>query len=231
MCAAKMQCLILVVVITVSFLYTADAFTSSLGMRVSRSMHSSQLLRMSDSEAPAAPTAPAAPATKGFAKAKAVEKSDEEAVEMSAGDKTYASQAKRGVPEYNIFIRPKDGGDEEWVPVGSMTIPRDTPVGKAIYDVEDEMLKGTFKLYPKLKAFYDVRSDEDKKGMWEYGSTLKAFPDEPIVIRTKDDGEAEQEGGNFFTNWVKSITNPVDASDLKTPGAVTMNQNGPSKKK
>lgn len=179
---------------------------------------------MCDSEASTVPT------TKGFGKNKIIDK-EEESEEMSAGDRTYASQAKRGVPEYNIFIRPKGGEDEEWVPVGSMTIPRDTPVGKAIYDVEGELLKGTFKLYPKLKAFYDVRSDEDKKTMWEYGSTLKAFPDEPIVIRTKDDGEVGKEGGNFFTNWVKSITNPVDASDLKTPGAVTMNQNGPTKKK
>lgn len=53
-----------------------------------------------------------------------------------------------------------------------MTIPRDTPVGKAIFEVEAELLKGAFKLYPKLKAFYDVRG-ENKEGMFEYGHCLK----------------------------------------------------------
>jgi hypothetical protein len=175
---------------------------------------------------------------KGFGKAKEVQEKD--MPELSAGDKTYASQAKRGVPEYSIFIRPKgengeEAGDEEWVPVGSMTIPRDVPVGKAIYDVEGELLKGTFKLYPKLKAFYDVRSEESKKNMWEYGSTLKAFPDEPIIVRTREDaaegGNGDSGGGNWFSNYVKSVTSPMDTGGLTTPGAVTMNQNGPSKAK
>lgn len=228
-----MQVLILILVITCVVMVSVNGFRPARMSSFVRTGNQIRALRMeAESGATAAPAAPSAPASKGFGKAKAVEKADgEDVVEMSAGDKTYASQAKRGVPEYNIFIRPKDGGEEEWVPVGSMTIPRDTPVGKAIYDVEGELLKGTFKLYPKLKAFYDVRSEEQKADMWEYGSTLKAFPDEPIVIRTKDDGAAEAEGGNFFTNWVKSITNPVDSSGLNTPGAVTMNQNGPSKKK
>ena len=69
---------------------------------------------------------------------------------------TYEAQQKRGVPEYNIFLRPSNGTEVEWVPVGSMTIPRDTKISKAVFEVEDELLKGTFKLYPKLKAFYDV---------------------------------------------------------------------------
>ena len=224
-----------VFLVAVCLVLSVGAFRPARMRSMSARIIGGQLRLESDSgssgeaAAPAAPVAPAA--TKGFGKAKVVDKADgDEVVEMSAGDKTYASQAKRGVPEYNVFIRPKGGGDEEWVPVGSMTIPRDTPVGKAIFDVEAELLKGTFKLYPKLKAFYDVRSEEQKADMWEYGSTLKAFPDEPIVIRTKDEGAEDPGGGNFFTNWVKSITNPVDASDLKTPGAVTMNQNGPSKK-
>lgn len=56
-----------------------------------------------------------------------------------------------------------------------MTIPRDTPPGKAIYEVEEELLKGAFKLYPKLKAFYDVRTD--KTDVFEYGHCLKGrFP-------------------------------------------------------
>ena len=131
--------------------------------------------------------------SKGFG---TVKKISEPEIEKDVGTKTYESQAKRGVPEYNIFLRPTNGTDNEWVPVGSMTIPRDTKVSKAVFEVEDELLKGSFKLYPKLKAFYDVRSD--KVGIFEYGFCLKAFPDEPITVITR---EEQQQSTNFFTNW------------------------------
>ena len=113
------------------------------------------------------------------------------------GTITYEKQAKRGVPEYNIFIRPVDGSEEEWVPVGSMTIPRDTPVAKAVYEVEGELLKGTFKLYAKLKAYYEQNKKDS--GVFEYGYCLKAFPDEPITIISKAD--LEEKSGNFISNW------------------------------
>ena len=41
--------------------------------------------------------------SKGFGKIKA---KDEVIEEKDAGTKTYETQAKRGVPEYNIFLRP-----------------------------------------------------------------------------------------------------------------------------
>lgn len=55
---------------------------------------------------------------KGFGKPKVVEKVPES--EPEVGTKTYDLQAKRGVPEYNIFIRPTNSTDIEWIPVGSM---------------------------------------------------------------------------------------------------------------
>ena len=55
---------------------------------------------------------------KGFGKEKVFEKGPEP--EPEKGTKTYDLQAKRGVPEYNIFIRPTNGTDVEWIPVGSM---------------------------------------------------------------------------------------------------------------
>jgi hypothetical protein len=140
---------------------------------------------------------------------------------IDEGTKTYQIQAKRGVPEYNIFLRPANGTDTEWVPVGSMTIPRDTKVAKAVYEVEEELLKGTFKLYPKLRAFAEVR-DKDAKGLFEYGYCLKAFPDEPITIIKKED--SVQQETNFFTNWLGKITNPNDYSDLKNKGGMTLKQ-------
>jgi len=163
-----------------------------------------------------------APKSKGFGKP--VEKKVE-LVEDDAGTRTYKSQAKRGVPEYNIFMRPLNGSIEEWVPVGSMTIPRDTPVGKAVYDVEVEMLKGTFKLYPKLKAFAETRATKDGKGLFEYGYIMKAFPDEEIKIIPSPESMAEEANGkNFFQRWLDSVTNPLDGTDIKNKGSVTLKQ-------
>lgn len=115
--------------------------------------------------------------------------------EVDAGTKTYEIQSKRGVPEYNVFLRPFNGTETDWVPVGSMTIPRDVKINKAIYEVEEDLLKGTFKLFPKLKAYYEFRKDKDN--VFEYGYVLKAFPDEPIQLIQR---EVEKKG-NLFTNW------------------------------
>ena len=141
--------------------------------------------------------------------------------EKDAGTLMYEKQAKRGVPEYNIFMKPANGTEGEWIPVGSMTIPRDTKPSKAIFDVEKELLAGSFKLYPKLKAFYDVRKDSEKSSTFDYGYILKAFPDEEIKIAVR---EPVQEDTNFFMNWMGRLTNPIDNTDLKLKGAVTLKQ-------
>ena len=159
---------------------------------------------------------------KGFGTPKTAPEEADASGEKDAGTKTYEAQQKRGIPEYNIFIRTRGGGDEEWVPVGSMTIPRDVPVARAVYEVEGELLTGTFKLYPKMKAFYDVRKEEEKADTFEYGCCLKAFPDEEIKILNKSDAETKK--GNFLQNWLGSITNPNDTSGLKNPGGMTLKQ-------
>ena len=92
-------------------------------------------------------------------------------------------------------MRPANGTDGEWVPVGSMTIPRDASVSKAIFEVEDKLVEGTFKVFPKLKAYAEFR--KDKESIFEYGFVLKAFPDEPITMAMKEPVNQ----GNFFTNW------------------------------
>jgi hypothetical protein len=159
--------------------------------------------------------------SKGFGVPKPIA-SETEPKEKDAGTKTYEAQAQRGIPEYNIFMRTRGGEAEEWVPVGSMTIPRDVPVARAVYEVEQELLAGTFKLYPKMKAFYDVRKEEDKANTFEYGCCLKAFPDEEIKILNKEDAYAKK--GNFFQNWLGSVTNPNDNSELKNPGQMGLKQ-------
>ena len=91
---------------------------SRLGLNRINSVRSQVLY--SEPEVPAAsPASPAAPASKGFGAAKVSPALIVES-EKDAGTKTYEIQAKRGVPEYNIFLRPVNGTEVEWVPVGSM---------------------------------------------------------------------------------------------------------------
>jgi Family of unknown function (DUF6523) len=202
--------MILLLAVLLLWGYVAEGFVGQRGVACRALQGLARSLRMAEGEAP-----------KGFGKP--VEKKVE-VVEEDAGTRTYASQAKRGVPEYNIFMRPRNGTETEWVPVGSMTIPRDTPVGKAVYDVEAELLKGTFKLYPKLKAFSDTRAN--KEGIFEYGYVLKAFPDEQINLIPSPEEEAEKANSqNFFQRWLGSVTNPLDATELNgVKGQVTLKQ-------
>lgn len=76
-------------------------------------------------------------------------------------------------------------------------------MSKAVFEVEQELLKGAFKLYPKLRAFYELQggaaAQSDTKSTFEYGSCLKAFPDEPIQILKREDAQSQKK--NFFQNW------------------------------
>jgi hypothetical protein len=103
-----------------------------------------------------------------------------------------------------------------------MTIPRNVKVEKAVFEVEGELLKGTFKLYPKLKAFSTNRGG-DPATLFEYGFTLKAFPDEPIQLIKRED-PAKDAGGNFFSSWLSSITNPIDTTSLSNNVEITLKQ-------
>jgi len=200
--------------------------TAALGLSSRLKVHSkvsgiqrlySSPAESSEASAPVS-SAPAEPQSKGFGTKK--NPKDSEVVEKDAGTKTYESQSKRGVPEYNVWLRPLNGTEEEWVPVGSMTIPRNVPVANAVFEVEEELLKGTFKLYPKLKAFVSVRGDSK---IFQYGYTLKAFPDEPIKPLERPDPNKDK-GGNFFSNWLSTITNPIDTSSLSNNAEITIKQ-------
>ena len=98
----------------VSLLDLASAFAPGSRFLVSSFVRSS-VIRMSE-EPPAAPAAAAAPASKGFGKK--TEKVEEEVVK-DEGTKKYERDSKRGVPEYNIFMRPANGEKEDWVSHGT----------------------------------------------------------------------------------------------------------------
>lgn len=122
------------------FIYMVVCVTSSAFVLTNQRTITRVLVRVQSSPEGDLPATPTGPVSKGFGTVKAKVEKEEEP--KDAGTMTYESQAKRGVPEYNIFLRPTNGSEAEWTPVGSMTIPRDTAVSKAVLEVEEELLKG-----------------------------------------------------------------------------------------
>ena len=108
--------------------------------------------------------APPAMMAKGFGKApqeqsKPKPPSDGKKKRDAAAAKLDALKAT-GNPEYMVSIRTVGaGGMSEWMPVGGLAVPRsnsvDTAVSMAIFNNEDELLKGAFRAFPKLKASTD----------------------------------------------------------------------------
>ena len=74
-----------------------------------------------------------------------------------------------------------DGSEaSEWMPVGGLAVPRsnsvDTAVSMAIFNNEDELLKGAFRAFPKLKT---------SKDKFEYGYRLRDFPEDEVRVRAR----------------------------------------------
>jgi hypothetical protein len=122
--------------------------------------------------------APAAMMAKGFGK----EPEKPKAKPPSEGKKKRDAAAAKldklkatGNPEYMVSIRTVGSETSEWMPVGGLAVPRsnsvDTAVSMAIFNNEDELLKGAFRAFPKLK------SSTDK---FEYGYRLREFPDDEV---------------------------------------------------
>ena len=100
---------------------------------------------------------------------------------VSAGAKRRQEAASKydemkgsGFPEFNIFVRDRDK-PKQWIPVGSVAVKRSAAISAAIFQNEDELLKGAFRLYPRLAK---------KRENLEYGYRLKdeLYADEPITV-------------------------------------------------
>jgi len=92
-----------------------------------------------------------------------------------------------GAPEYMVLIRTVDstGQQSKWYPVGGIAVPRssseDQALSLAIFNNEDELLKGAFRSYPFL------RNTNDK---FEYGyrcaaNRVAAAAVAPVVKRSR----------------------------------------------
>ena len=74
----------------------------------------------------------------------------------------------------------------------------DTALSLAIFNNEDDLLKGLFRAYPFLK-----NSNEK----FEYGYRLKEFEDDPVKIASKEKVEQSE---NPVLNWFNALDNPLN---------------------
>ena len=132
-------------------------------------------------------------------KAKPVKPKSEASVQRDKAAEDFENLKNQGNPEYMVLIRECPEGQEpgKWYPVGGMAVPRsssiDVALSLAIFNNEDDLLKGAFRSYPFLKK------SEHK---FEYGFRLKEFPDDPVKIADKD---ASEPSDNPVVNWFNSL--------------------------
>lgn len=91
-----------------------------------------------------------------------------------AASRKYDQMKKSGFPEFNLYVRIK--GQENWLPVGSMTVNRSSQINQALFEQEQELLKSVFQMFPKLRKH---------QNNLEYGHRLKEFKDEPIQVAVR----------------------------------------------
>lgn len=96
------------------------------------------------------------------------------ASKREAASKQFDEFKSKGLPEYEIYIRIQN--QKQWFPVGAIAVKRSNQISAAIYDNEEELQKGAFRLFPILKK------NQDKL---EYGYRLKEFKDEPIELAVR----------------------------------------------
>jgi hypothetical protein len=160
----------------------------------------------------------------GFGKPPPEKKASKLAEDRGAAAERYENIKAAGSPEFSVFFRLKGAGDEDgmikggWYPVGSITCPSSQLVSKAIFNTEDALLQGAFRVHSKqIKAQMKTR-DGKTIGNWqdmkecdlEYGFQLKEFADEEVKVAEKprEKSDIEKAFGNVFqkvqdaVNWV-----------------------------
>jgi hypothetical protein len=137
---------------------------------------------------------------KGFDKNKPAPKEKSEGqVQRETQNSNYDNIAATGGQEYSIFVRQFGGGDESWLPCGSIAVPRGSQVSDAIFANEGNLKISIVRTFDKLKGY-----EED----FEYGYNMKIYPDEPVEVATK----TNKVEGPSVGNWISALLSPVDTS-------------------
>ncbi len=110
----------------------------------------------------------------GFGKAPEKPKVSKRAKERAKAAEQMDQMRSDGLPEYEVYIRIKD--KKQWYPVGAMAVKSSRQINRAIYDSQDDLLQGAFRIYPVLRK---------NKDRLEYGYRLKEYGDEDIQVAVK----------------------------------------------
>lgn len=116
----------------------------------------------------------------------------------------YDDIAAAGGQEYSIFVRQFGGEDESWLPCGSIAVPRGAQVADAIFGNEEPLKSSIVRTFPRLQGF---------EAEFEYGFSLKMFPDDPVEVAMKSTKSA----GPSIGNWISNVLSPVDDSKTAPP--------------
>lgn len=107
----------------------------------------------------------------GFGKSQPKPKVSKRSQERAEASTQYDKMKADGIPEYEVYIRIRD--KKGWYPVGAIAVKRSNQINQAIYDSQEQLLQGAFRLFPTLRKH---------QTQLEYGYRLKEFKDEPIQL-------------------------------------------------
>lgn len=134
---------------------------------------------------------------KGFSQSSGSEKkkASEANKKRKAASNQYEKLKDSGSPEFNIYVRLPEKPDN-WLPVGSMAVQRSSAINAAIFQNQEELLKGALRLFPKLGK---------RKQELEYGYRLKdpLYADEAIQL-------AQPPVPSFWNQMTSSLQNLVN---------------------
>jgi Family of unknown function (DUF6523) len=107
----------------------------------------------------------------GFGESKPQPKVSKRAEKRAEASKQLDKMRADGLPEYEVYIRVE--GKKAWFPVGAIAVKRSTQINQAIWDSQQDLLQGAFRLFPVLKK---------NRNQLEFGYRLKEYKDEPIQL-------------------------------------------------
>ena len=123
-------------------------------------------------------------------------------IDREAKASKYDEISAQGGQEYNIFVRQFGSEDTNWMPSGSIAVPRGAQVSDAVFANEDGLKAAIVRTYPKL---------EGQEQEFEFGFNLKMYPDDPVEVASK----TNRSDGPSLGNWISNLLSPVDTSNLK----------------
>ena len=142
--------------------------------------------------------------SKGFGKedvSKQPREKSEGQVDRETKAAKYDEIAAQGGQEYNIFVRQFGSEDTNWMPCGSIAVPRGAQVSDAVFANEDGLKAAITRTYPKLKGMEQE---------FEFGYNLKVYPDDPVEVAMK----TKRSDGPSLGNWISNLLSPVDTSKI-----------------